>query len=149
MKMTMTNFLISMVVCVAVFILGMLQYYTKNSNPLAGNYMMAASTLIVFLIFFALYSKAIKKMIKKQSSKYVLFSLPLLGSYFLAMISIMALNLLNMHDSYSIFKEIGTTSFMMTTSVGYWSIFVVLEAIVLLLLITKKLTVEADSNNQL
>ena len=149
MKMTKRNFLVSMVICGAIFLLGMLQYYITNSNPLAGNYMMAAATLATVLIFFALYIKAINKLIRKNGSKYVLFLLPLLGSYFLVLNIIMILDLLDMHTTRSIIREIGATSLLMLSSAGYWSIFIILEATILLQLICKKTVPKLDSENQL
>ncbi len=151
MKTDKGNILIAMVICGAIFILGMLQYYIPSSSPLAGNYMMAVSTLIVFLIFFALYIEANILLVRnnKKRSRYVLFFLPMVGSYLLAIISIMGLNLLDMHTSHSMFKEVGIISIQMFSSIGYWSILVVLETIILIMLINKTLNQGLNSNNQL
>jgi putative flippase GtrA len=144
-------FRILIVLGIALFLLGLSQYYL-SSVPSAslGNYLMATGIAIASgVCFIFLVNK--NKFFMNQGKRYslvMLFLLPLLEVYLLIVALLMILDMMDM-PHHSIIRELGSINYQMLSSVGYWSTLIIFEAIILILLISKKPAHNLNSKNQL
>lgn len=131
--------LTSLVIGVAVFFLGVAEYYLNEDDVYFGNYLMASGFIMLGILSLVYCFNETRKIIKTPNVLGIiaLFLSPIVIAYVISMVLLMGTNLISMYvQGYSMIEEF-IYSGNVFTSVGYWITFIFIEAIFGIIVLNK------------